>query len=81
MVGEGGLHPSHGSSQYCLAIFTVYFNRVKMKNMTSVCSTMFTGEGAPYGVEINAGGIVDTYASFIWEPAVVKVLIQLSLHL
>lgn len=39
------------------------------------------GEGALYGVEINAGGIVDTYASFIWEPAVVKVVNQLLMFI
>jgi T-complex protein 1 subunit eta len=31
------------------------------------------GEGALYGVDINTGGIIDTYANFVWEPAVVKV--------
>lgn len=31
------------------------------------------GEGAPYGVDINTGGIADSYANFVWEPAVVKV--------
>ena len=33
----------------------------------------FSGEGALYGVDINTGGIIDTYASFVWEPSVVKV--------
>ncbi|XP_050369690.1 T-complex protein 1 subunit eta [Argentina anserina] len=32
-----------------------------------------TGEGAPYGVDINTGGIADSYANFVWEPAVVKI--------
>ncbi|KAI8554129.1 hypothetical protein RHMOL_Rhmol05G0074000 [Rhododendron molle] len=32
-----------------------------------------TGEGAPYGVDINTGGIADNYANFVWEPAVVKI--------
>lgn len=31
------------------------------------------GSGALYGVNINTGGITDTYASFVWEPAVVKI--------
>lgn len=31
------------------------------------------GEGALYGVDINTGGIIDTYANFVWEPAVVKI--------
>lgn len=34
---------------------------------------MLTGEGAPYGVDINTGGISDSFANFVWEPAVVKV--------
>ena len=33
-----------------------------------------TGEGASYGVDINTGGIADSFANFVWEPAVVKVL-------
>lgn len=32
-----------------------------------------TGEGKPYGVDINTGGIADSFANFVWEPAVVKV--------
>lgn len=32
-----------------------------------------TGEGAPFGVDINTGGIADSFANFVWEPAVVKV--------
>lgn len=32
------------------------------------------GEGAPYGVDINTGGIADSFANFVWEPALVKVL-------
>lgn len=32
-----------------------------------------SGEGAPYGVDINTGGIANTIASFVWEPAVVKI--------
>ncbi|GFY98881.1 TCP-1/cpn60 chaperonin family protein [Actinidia rufa] len=32
-----------------------------------------SGEGALYGVDINTGGIADSFASFVWEPAVVKI--------
>ncbi|CAI0397348.1 unnamed protein product [Linum tenue] len=32
-----------------------------------------SGEGAPYGVDINTGGIADSFANFVWEPAVVKI--------
>ncbi|KAF2300038.1 hypothetical protein GH714_007301 [Hevea brasiliensis] len=31
-----------------------------------------SGEGAPFGVDINTGGIADSFANFVWEPAVVK---------
>lgn len=31
------------------------------------------GEGALYGVDINTGGIADSFANFVWEPSVVKV--------
>jgi T-complex protein 1 subunit eta len=30
--------------------------------------------GANYGVDINTGGIADSFANFVWEPAVVKVI-------
>uniref|UniRef100_A0A453NDU9 T-complex protein 1 subunit eta n=1 Tax=Aegilops tauschii subsp. strangulata TaxID=200361 RepID=A0A453NDU9_AEGTS len=29
--------------------------------------------GANYGVDINTGGIADSFANFVWEPAVVKI--------
>ncbi|EXC18516.1 T-complex protein 1 subunit eta [Morus notabilis] len=32
-----------------------------------------SGEGAPYGVDINTGGIADSCANFVWEPSVVKI--------
>ncbi|KAL4178908.1 hypothetical protein AMTRI_Chr13g84550 [Amborella trichopoda] len=32
-----------------------------------------SGEGAHYGVDINTGGITDTFANFVWKPAVVKI--------
>ncbi|KAG1360634.1 putative T-complex protein 1 subunit eta [Cocos nucifera] len=32
-----------------------------------------SGEGANYGVDINTGGIADSFANFVWEPAVVKI--------
>ena len=37
-----------------------------------------TGEGANFGVEINTGGIADSFANFVWEPAVVKVILLIS---
>ncbi|KAF8411584.1 hypothetical protein HHK36_004140 [Tetracentron sinense] len=32
----------------------------------------YVGEGVLYGVDINTGGIVESLANFVWEPAVVK---------
>ncbi|KAF8658799.1 hypothetical protein HU200_059286 [Digitaria exilis] len=32
-----------------------------------------SGEGANYGVDINTGGIANSFANFVWEPAVVKI--------
>ncbi|CAA7407684.1 unnamed protein product [Spirodela intermedia] len=32
-----------------------------------------SGEGAYYGVDINTGGIADSFANFVWEPSVVKI--------
>ena len=34
------------------------------------------GESANYGVDINTGGITDSFANFVWEPAVVKVTVH-----
>jgi hypothetical protein len=43
------------------------------------------GDGANYGVDINTGGIADSFANFVWEPAVVKVIVlsfwSLSIYL
>ncbi|MED6168331.1 T-complex protein 1 subunit eta [Stylosanthes scabra] len=32
-----------------------------------------SGEGAPYGVDIATGGIANSFANFVWEPALVKI--------
>ena len=32
-----------------------------------------TGEGVNFGLDVNTGGIIDTYAKFIWEPSLVKI--------
>ena len=44
-----------------------------MRDSWLICS----GEGANYGVDINTGGIADSFANFVWEPAVVKVISHL----
>lgn len=41
---------------------------------------LVTGEGAPYGVDIATGGIADSFANFVWEPAIVKVSVCIDLH-
>lgn len=42
---------------------------------------VMTGEGANYGVDITTGGIADSFANFVWEPAVVKVLFIINLFI
>ncbi|KAK9811765.1 hypothetical protein WJX72_009677 [[Myrmecia] bisecta] len=32
-----------------------------------------SGEGKNFGVDVNTGGVVDTYGSFVWEPSLVKI--------
>ncbi|ONK80282.1 uncharacterized protein A4U43_C01F15910 [Asparagus officinalis] len=32
-----------------------------------------SGDGANFGVDINTGGIADSFANFVWEPSVVKI--------
>ncbi|KAG0489954.1 hypothetical protein HPP92_006817 [Vanilla planifolia] len=32
-----------------------------------------SGEGANYGVDINTGGIADSFNNFVWEPSIVKI--------
>ncbi|CAA2974949.1 T-complex 1 subunit eta, partial [Olea europaea subsp. europaea] len=46
---------------------TDVLNKLRQKHALS------SGEGAPYGVDINIGGIADSFANFVWEPAVVKI--------
>ena len=31
-----------------------------------------SGGGAYFGVDINTGGIADSFANFVWEPSLVK---------
>jgi len=31
------------------------------------------GSGRNYGVDVNSGGVVDTFDAFVWEPALVKI--------
>ncbi|KAG0565928.1 hypothetical protein M758_7G023100 [Ceratodon purpureus] len=46
---------------------TDVLNKLRQKH------ALASGEGALYGVDINSGGIIDTFASFVWEPSVVKI--------
>ncbi|KAG0625411.1 hypothetical protein M758_2G052800 [Ceratodon purpureus] len=46
---------------------TDVLNKLRQKH------ALASGEAALYGVDINSGGIIDTFASFVWEPSVVKV--------
>ncbi|CAN6887439.1 unnamed protein product, partial [Brassica oleracea] len=46
---------------------TDVLNKLRQKH------AMQSGEGASYGVDINTGGIADSFANFVWEPAVVKI--------
>ncbi|KAL1807893.1 hypothetical protein ACET3Z_024883 [Daucus carota] len=46
---------------------TDVLNKLRQKH------ALASGEGALYGVDINIGGIADSYANFVWEPAVVKI--------
>jgi T-complex protein 1 subunit eta len=50
-----------------------------------MCNYAVPGDGANYGVDINTGGIADSFANFVWEPAVVKVIVlsfwSLSIYL
>ncbi|KAJ7530635.1 hypothetical protein O6H91_14G011800 [Diphasiastrum complanatum] len=46
---------------------TDILNRLRQKHALS------SGEGALFGVDINNGGVIDTFTNFVWEPAVVKI--------
>ncbi|KAE8709938.1 T-complex protein 1 subunit eta [Hibiscus syriacus] len=46
---------------------TDVLNKLRQKH------ALTSGEGAPYGVDINTGGIADSFANFVWEPSVVKI--------
>lgn len=46
---------------------TDVLNRLRQKHASA------DGEGQNFGVDVNTGGVVDTYNSFVWEPSVVKI--------
>nr|CAD1819460.1 unnamed protein product [Ananas comosus var. bracteatus] len=50
---------------------TDVLNKLRQKHASGCMPT--AGEGANYGVDINTGGIADSFANFVWEPAVVKI--------
>ncbi|KAJ6717156.1 CHAPERONIN [Salix koriyanagi] len=59
---------SHGNYVIMLGYdATDVLNKLRQKH------ALPSGEGAPYGVDINTGGIVDSFSNFVWEPAVVKI--------
>ncbi|CAG9461032.1 unnamed protein product [Pedinophyceae sp. YPF-701] len=45
---------------------TNVLNRLRQKHH------MPDGEGRNFGMDVSTGGVCDTYASFVWEPALVK---------
>ena len=54
-------------------MFFIFLLSCNTCNSINVAEKLYVGEGALYGVDINTGGIADSYANFVWEPAVVKV--------
>ncbi|CAN4097920.1 unnamed protein product [Withania somnifera] len=52
---------------------TAGFDATDVLNKLRQKHALPSGEGAPYGVDINTGGIADSFANFVWEPAVVKI--------
>lgn len=60
---------------FFLVFFLSFLFPIVVSERFSFNSLRFwTGEGAPYGVDINTGGIADSFANFVWEPSVVKVV-------
>ncbi|GMH33334.1 hypothetical protein BSKO_01168 [Bryopsis sp. KO-2023] len=46
---------------------TDVLNRLRQKH------ALANNEGRNFGMDVNTGGVVDTFKSFVWEPSVVKV--------
>ena len=46
---------------------TDVLNKLRQKH------ALASGEGANFGLDVNTGGIIDTYERFIWEPSLVKI--------
>eukprot|EP00887_Chlorella_sp_A99_P006503 scaffold3.g6503.t1 len=46
---------------------TDVLNRLRQKHAAA------DGGGHNFGIDVNTGGVVDTYAAFVWEPALVKI--------
>ncbi|XP_073307606.1 T-complex protein 1 subunit eta-like [Primulina huaijiensis] len=49
------------------------FDAIDVLNKLRQKHALPSGEGGPYGVDINTGGIADSFTNFIWEPPVVKI--------
>lgn len=46
---------------------TDVLNKLRQKH------ALVDGSGKNFGVDVNTGGVVDTYESFVWEPSLVKI--------
>jgi hypothetical protein len=60
-------------SSLCMIIIGIIIVVAAVIDILSSNHFVMTGEGANYGVDITTGGIHDSFANFVWEPAVVKV--------
>ncbi|KAM0045973.1 putative chaperonin Cpn60/TCP-1 family, groEL-like equatorial domain superfamily [Helianthus debilis subsp. tardiflorus] len=50
------------------------FDAADVLNKLRQKHTLPSGEGSLYGVDINTDGLCDLFANFVWEPALLKVI-------
>ncbi|KAF6153059.1 hypothetical protein GIB67_034781 [Kingdonia uniflora] len=71
--------PSKRKCSPCMVVIlrklcdNVGFNATNVLNKLRQKHALPSGEGTLYGVDVNTSGIINSFANFVWEPAVVKI--------
>ena len=77
------LRQKHASGRLHLTLFqylsvttiSELLHELRIYYFSNFCNPLLSGEGANYGVDINTGGMAESFSNFVWEPAVVKVYV------
>ena len=77
------LRQKHASGRLHLTLFqylsvttiSELLHELRIYYFSNFGNPLLSGEGANYGVDINTGGMAESFSNFVWEPAVVKVYV------